>query len=713
MNIQPLKSDIQATDQDRDHAQGGWNMTALEAMLSSCDSQPNYWRDQADYAAGYIDGKQFTPEQEIALRAEGLKDARPTNLVAKVVRGMCGEEAKARTAVTVECDDDDEADVGEVLNMDLKESRRESKIDMAVSGAYAGQVGLGIGWLKVDNDPDPLNYPDRAQVIDRRNIWWDWEAKHPLLKDARWLVHKDWVDLDELVAAMPQHRKVLENAANGWQNFSFDTTDYDIVQVNAFEDYQRFGRYRSRTEWFDSARRMVKIYEVWYRVPAMAVVLHLGPTRRVVFDEKNQSHINAVVTGQCEITRALTSQVRMSLYAGPHRLQDIGTKRRVFPYIPFFAYRDDQDKTPYGIVEGMIGPQDEYNARRLRIQWLLRARQVQMDSDALDTSVNTLAQVVRTMMRPDQVVITNPNRINKAGDAVKIGNALALEREQIEVMQDAKQLMQDVPGRYGSQLGQAASGVTSGIANSLLIEQGSISMGDLNDNYRDSRQLAHEVLLDQIIERRSKANMKVKIGRGSGRRVVVLNSFDEKGNMINNVADAAVRVGLGETPNTPAYRMQQQQQIATIIGALQGNPQAVAVLTPVFIEATDLSNREQVADDIRRASGLPTSEDKQAQQAQQQQLQAQQAQQQQIQQQAMALEMAAKAAEVDETKSKTHLNQARAAEIGHDMGMAEVEADQTDQQQRADAAAQSSMSADEEHDRSIDDALEEALAPAA
>lgn len=710
MNIKPLPSDIVDTAQDRDEAEGGWNLTALEAMLSNCDSQPNYWRDQADYAAGYIDGKQFTAEQEIALRAEGMKDARPTNLVGKVVRSMCGEEAKARTDVKVEADDEDEMDVVEVLNQDMKESRRECKIDMAVSGAYAGQVGLGIGWLKIDTDPDPLNYPDRAQVIDRRCVWWDWEAKHPLLKDARWLVYKDWVDLDELVAAMPRHRRVLENAANGWQNFSFDTTDYDIVQVNAFEDFQRFGRYRTRTEWWDSARRMVKIYEVWYRVPAMAVVLHLSGTRRVVFDDKNQSHINAVVSGQYEITKSLTSQVRMSLYAGPHRLQDIGTTRRVFPFVPFFAYRDDQDKTPYGIVEGMIGPQDEYNARRIRINWLLRARQVQMDSDALDTNVNTLAQVVRTMMRPDQVVITNPNRINRNSDAVKIGNALSLEREQIDVMQDAKQLIQDVPGRYGSQLGQASSGVTSGIANSLLIEQGSISMGDLNDNYRDSRQLAHEILLDQIIARRNKAGMRVKIGRGSSRRVVVLNTQDEQtGEMVNCVADAAARVALGEVPNTAGYRMQQQQQIATIIGALQGNPQAVAVLTPVFIESTDLPNRMQVADDLRRASGIPTSDDKQAQQQQQELQQQKLAEQEQLQKQALAIEMAGKAAEVEETQSKTHLNQAKAAEIGHEMGMAEVAATQADKQMLAQAAGQQ-PSAEDMQAQEIEAALAEAMA---
>lgn len=697
--IKPLPSDVPNTGQERDHAgKGGWNISAQEQMLQDCDSQPNYWRDRADLAMAYVDGKQINEDQQRLLDAEGMKDVRSTNLIGRVVRSICGTEAKTRTDIRVDGDDDEDMEVCEVSNRAMKEARRESKIDMGVSGAYLFQVCIGLGWLKIDRDPDPLNYPHRATVIDRRNIWWDFKAQHPLLKDARWLVHKEWVDLDELKAIFPQHKTLLENCSDGWQFFAANLDDYDIVQVNAFDDFKHFSRYRQRTEWYDVSRRQVKMYEVWYRVPAMAVVMHLGPTRRVLYDPSNQYHVNLVASKRVQITKSLTSQVRCSLYAGPHRLQDFGTRRRVFPYVPFFAYRDDQDRTPYGLVEGMIGPQDEYNSRRFRINWLLRARQVEMDADALDTDSNSLKEVLGTMMRPDQTVITNPNRVNKNREALTIRNALVLQKEQVEVMQDAKQLIQDVPGVYGSQLGQASSGVTSGIANSLLIEQGAVAMGDLNDNYRDSRQLAHEILLDQIIEDHSKQGLQIKIGTGSSRRVVVLNDFDEQGNIVNNMADAAIRVGLGEVPSTPAFRMQQQQQIATIIGALQGNPQAVAVLSPAFVESTDLPNRVELADDLRRASGIPTAGDKQAQQQMQAKQQQQAAQQEQMAQKAAAIAIEGEAAKVEETKSKTELNNAKAVEIGHGMAVAQH------------APPGTPPDEDDDPDRHIDAALEEALA---
>lgn len=749
-SMQPLASDIPNVGQEHDEAKGGWNITALEQMLTACDNQPQ-WRERADYAWGYIDGKQFSQAQEAAMRKEGLSDLRPTNLIARTYRSMLGTEAKSRTDVKVDADEDEESDVCEVLNGDMKEARRETKADMAVSGAYAGQVGIGVGWVKVDRDPDPLNYPHRVRMVDRRKIWWDWHAQDPLLRDARWLVHKEWADLDELEAAMPEHKETLRNCAGGWKDFTYDLMGNDnaeIVQVADYRDYQHFSRTRQRTEWFDSGRKRIKIYEVWYRVPAMAVVLWMSPTRRVLFDEKNQGHINAVMSGKFKISKTLSSQVRCSMFAGPHRLQDIGTRRRHFPYVPFFGYRDDQDGSPYGLVEGMIGPQDEYNARRLRINWLLRARQMFIDNDALDEKANTLEEVASMLMRPDLNVVRNANRRNP--NAIEIGNNLQMQQEQIEIMQDAKQLLQDQPGVYGSQLGQAASGVTSGIANSLLIEQGAIAQGDLNDNYRDSRSLVHENLLDQLIEDRSAPEMKTKIGRGSARRVVILNHWqspeeqaqqlqaqgmapeqiqqevDPAGQMVNGVYDANVRVGLGEVPSTPSYRMMQQQQVATVIQALAGaSPQAAAVMAPAFVEMTDLPDRMEQADNVRRALGIPTAGDKQAQQAAQQQQEQAQKQQQALAEQAMQLDLQQKAIALQKTASEVELNEAKTFQIGHDAGMDQVKTAQgavssemqlghqeRDQAFTAQQAANEPPQPDPEAERQrlIDEAMQEALA---
>lgn len=685
-----------------DLANGGFNLTHLMKMVMDCDQQPSGWRDRADLAAAYVDGKQLTAEQLQALNLEHMPDVRATNLVGRVVRSVCGQEAKARTDIKVDADDDDTSDLIDFFGAKVKEAQRECYADMAVSQAYFGQVGPGIGWVEVAKNSDPRLYNYRVQEVHRSEMWWDWAGakRDVLLQGARWMVRKRWEDLDELEARMPQHAALLQRMANGWDSLAFDDTADGAVLADRWQEDRVWCSVRRRSEWYDRGRGRVKMYEVWYKIPAWGVFLHLSPTRRLLYNPQNQAHVQAVASQQVRVTKELTHQIRMSLFAGPHRLQDLGTKRRNFPYVPFIAYRDDEDFSPYGLVEGMIGPQDEYNARRLRINWLLRARQILVDNDALDTKVNSLKEVAEAIMRPDMTVVLNSMRKNANG--FQVMNNLQLQREQVDVMQDAKQLIQDVPGVYGSQLGQPAAGVTSGIANSLLIEQGAVSMGDLNDNYRHSRRLVFENLLDLIVEDHENGQIPVKVGTGSNRRVVVLNQWDpENLTIVNNVADAPLRVGLGEVPNTPAYRMQQQQQIATIINALANNPQAVAVLTPVFVESTDIQNRQEIADDIRRLSGQPTAGDKQRAQQMEEAGRAQAEKQQQLAEAAAQLDMQERAAKVEKTKSETELNNAKSVQIGHEMGMAEVQQDQ--------AQGEVEQPGAQDPDRAIDDSIQEAL----
>ncbi len=642
-------------------AAGSFSLYALERMLRDCAEQPN-WRVRAAVCAAYYDGKQLSELQRWHIRQEQLEE-RAINLIRPVINSVLGQEAKSRTDVKVESDDDDYADVSEVVSGKLKEAERETRAHMAVSDGYASQVKKGLGWVHVSKNADPLAYPYRVESVHIDEIWWDWRGQRgmTLLDGCRWLVRQRLIDLDELEAAMPEHREVLRRSVNGWENH-LDTDGAILGQpenVNlrsAYDSESRFNLTVQKRDWVDSARKMIKMYEVWYRVPAQCVVLHLSPTKRVQYDPKDHRHVQAVSRGLVKLSKGITSQVRRALYAGPHRLLDEGTTKRNFPYFPFFAFRDDEDMSPYGMIDGMIAPQDEFNERRLRIQWMLKARQVQMDSDSLDPAYNSIADIAEAIMRPDLVAITNPNRSNKSQAAIRISNDLNMQPEQSQVMADSKQLIQDTAGRYASQMGSRPAGVTSGIANSILVEQGEQSMGEMNDNYVIARRSVFEALVDEIISDHKEERMQVPVGTGKTRRVVVLNDWDPQGMPVNQVKDADIKTALAETPNTPAYRQQTQQQVATIIQALGNNPQATAILAPAYIESTSLSNRQAIADDLRKTSGVPIPGDKNAQ-AQADQMQQQQMQQKLQQEQAGA----AAAIDVNVANAERHRAAARQA----------------------------------------------------
>ena len=360
MNIKPKPlppvDDLPDNTGDRDHAKGGYSLRALEALIDQCNNQPNEWRRRADKAHAYYDiGKQLTPEKEHKIRVLWGIEPVQINLVHGVINGVLGQEARMRTDVTIEADDDDFQDVADVLSKFHKEASRESNADMAVSNAYAGQVKGGIGWVEVSRAMDPLDYHIRVQEVDRREIWYDWEAKNLGLMDARWLVRKRWYDLDEACAWMPEHKDVLKRAINGWDLAAIP----DDMTSPVYRSYQLERTTTiSRDEWADSARKRVKLFEVWYRVPAVVAVLHTGPGRRIQYDENNPLHIMAVQRNIVKISRATTMQVRMAIFAGPHRLLDVATTRRAFPYIPFFGFREDGDRSPYGLMEGMSSRQD-------------------------------------------------------------------------------------------------------------------------------------------------------------------------------------------------------------------------------------------------------------------------------------------------------------------------------------------------------------------
>lgn len=653
--MKPIKPPFDGASASIDHAKGGFSLYALEQLVRDCDGQPD-WRPRADIAHAYYDFKQLSPEKQLRIRVDMGIDPRQTNLIHGVVNGVLGQEARARSDVTVSADDDNLADVSDVLSKSMKEAQRETNADMAISNGYAGQVKGGIGWVEVSRASDPLDYPYRVEDRHRNEIYYDWRATDLGLKSARWQVRVRWEDLDEAEALMPEHSDVLRSAVNGW-NLAGIPDDLNNVMYSAYNNERRTTI--SRDQWLDSTRRRIKFFEVWYRVPAEVVVMQIGPTRRIMFDANNPLHQMAVSRGRVKLHKAVTRQIRMALFAGPHRLIDVGTTKRDFPYIPFFAFRDDEDRSPYGLIEGMISPQDEYNERRQMINWMLKARQIQVDSDALHTDYNSIADLTDNAGRPDMVTVMNPARKNT--NALKIGNDLTLQKEQVDVMQDAKQLIQDVPRVYGTQLGNAPAGVTSGVAINSLTEQGAVAMGELNDNYRFARRAVFERLLDLAVEDHMEEELKVAVGSGSSRRVIVLNSWDPKtGEPVNRVKDAPIKVGLAEVPNSPAFRMQEQQQLGNIIQALAGDPQALAVLTPAYIEGSTLSNRQQAADDLRRIKGIPTAGDRQAQKQNEQAATANAAQAQELQTRGAAAAVAKTEADAEKTMALARKEHAQA-----------------------------------------------------
>lgn len=312
-----------------------------------------------------------------------------------------------------------------------------------------------------------------------------------------------------------------------------------------------------------------------------------------------------------------------------------------------------------------MSPQQEYNERRSKLLWLLKAKQVFADADALDGRYNSLKDLALEALRPDAMFVLNPNRKN-GQFGLRIEHNGQLAKEQVEVMQDAKELIQDQPGIYSTMLGNAPTGVTSGLAINSLVEQSMVSLGEVNDNYRYARRMVGEALFNLITEDHLMRDLQVRIGQGKKARVIVLNTVDpQTGLPKNQVKDAPVKVGLQDVPSTPAHRLQQQQQISQALQAVGANPDAVILLTSALIDSSDIPNHAEYAQWLRKRSGIPepgTTDDEQVEAAEMAQQQAN-AMAQKAQMDALAAKTSKDRASAEQASSAARLNLAKADQI--------------------------------------------------
>lgn len=634
---------------------GGLPWLTLEKWVSDMRNQPS-WRALADKCADYYDGNQLTAEQLSEMESSGMAPI-TANIVRPTVDVVLGMEAKTRQDWRVVSDSGEFQDVAEAKSCLLAEAERESKADRACSDAYASQIKAGIGWVEVSRSINPFEYSYRARAVHRREIWWDWRAKEPDLSDARFLLRRRWVDLDELIAIFPQHRELLEHVGTGQITFNrFDLTSEGCSEALVDAHQRELRTTLDDMDWRNTERSMLCLSELWYRTWHRGHVIKIGG-RIVPVDTNNPIVAAAVVGGRVKVQPAVYSKVRLSWWVGPHRLEDIETKRRRFPYVPFWGFREDRTGIPYGLIRPMIDPQDEYNARRSKLMWLLSAKRVFADSDALDTNYNSFADVAKEVNRPDAMVILNPNR--KQGSGIKIDTDHGLASQQFQVMGDAMQLLQQTAGVYQAMMGQT-SAATSGLAINSLVEQGATTLAEINDNYRYARRIVGEMLMELIVEDIGGDPYEVSVGDGSGARAIVLNQPLPDGSIANDVLRAGTKVALADVPSTPSYRAQQLTMLSELTKSLPPNIQASIV--DFVVEATDLPNRREMAERIRTTMGVtdPKTMTPEQQAQMQQMLAEQQAKQAQADQLAMRAANAA-AAEKEARAAKYAADAERAA----------------------------------------------------
>lgn len=572
----------------------------LDKFLHEVRFQAN-WRRDADLDCDYYDGNQIDQATLDDMQRLGMAPL-IRNLIRPTIDAALGMEAKTRTDWRVQADDDKFQDVAEALSVKLKESERESRADRACSDAYAQQLKSGIGWLEVSREMDPFKYPYRVSSVSRREIFWDWRAKEPDLSDSRYLIRKRWQDVDVLKLMFPDMVEMIEGLAFSRANWDTPITDFPDIGAKTWMTQRDVTMPES--DWRDSTRKRLCLYEVWYRVWVRGHVIQTPDGRTVEVDLDNQKHSEAIAAGIAQPIPAIFTKMRLSWWIGPHRLVDLQTpyKHNNFPYIPFWGYREDLTGIPYGLVRSMRSPQDEINARLSKMMWLMSAKRVILDADQVDD----LEETRREIARPDAMIMLSGKR--RRDGKFEVNDQMQLSQQQFEVMKDASDAIQRTAGIYQAMLGnKQPGGANSGIAINSLVEQGTTTLAEINDNYRFARRLAGEMLIELIKEDLGSEPAVVNVDEkfGTGKKKIKLNDPSQTHGidmLTNDVQRAMVKVALEDVPSTPTYRAQQLMQLTEMTKSMP--PQIQQFVVPFILESSEMPHRREIADQVRSALGI-------------------------------------------------------------------------------------------------------------
>ncbi|MFY1021145.1 hypothetical protein [Ectopseudomonas khazarica] len=582
-------------------------------IMHEIEEQPK-WRSTADKEMDYADGNQLDSELLARQKALGIPPA-VENLIGPALLSIRGYESATRTDWRVTPDGDvGGQDVADALNYKLNQAERHAKADDACSDAFQSQIAIGLGWVEVKRESDPFKYPYRCSKVHRNEMHWDFAATEKDLSDARWLRRQRWLLPDRIARAFPQHADLIKSIGKHGAEWWMDTPSAandggDSTGLhNAWADARAWTVQEER--WYNPTSKEICLAEVWYRRWVEVGVITAPDGRVVEYDEHNMAHQVALASGMSTYSRAVVARVRRSYWLGPHCLDDGPSPytHRHFPYVPFWGFREDGTRVPFGYVRDMIYPQDSLNSGISKLRWGMASVRTERTKGAVDM---TDAQFRQQVARVDADIVLDPKHMNQPGARFQVHRDFQLNQQQFQMMQDNRSAIQRVSAVTTGFMGKEGT-ATSGRQEAIQVEQSNQALGVMMDNFRAGRTMVGELLMAMIIKDLGSQQQTIIIEGDAVRadRSVVINKPEQDPAgytyLSNDLQRTRLKVSLEDVPSTNSYRAQQLAALSEAVKSLP--PQYQAAVLPFLVSLMDVPFKRDVVEAIRAAGQQETPE---------------------------------------------------------------------------------------------------------
>lgn len=546
----------------------------------------------------FYDNLQWDPEDAETLKARGQMPL-TFNEVAPMCDWIIGTERRTRVDWRVLPRAEDDVELADTKTKVLKYVSDINRVPFARSRAFADAVKAGVGWIDDGARDDPTQDILYSKYEDWRNVLWDSSSYELDLSDARYLFRWRWVDEDVAMMMFPGRRaqilQAVEDAVFGSPSMMEDDTWYAAGDSTQRE---RSGTlYASGVgTMVDAKRRRVRLIEAQYRKPAMVKIVGDGPMQGAVFNPGDNTLAEAVARSGSYIVDKMMMRVHVAVFTEAHLL-GMGPsmyRHNRFSLTPVWCYRRGRDRLPYGVVRRVRDIQQDLNKRASKALFMLNTNQVLAEEGATD-DWKTLRDEAD---RPDGLIVF------KAGRKVEIRRDTDAATGQIQMMTLDAQSIQKSAGVSQENLGRQTNAV-SGEAIKARQLQGSVVTTEPFDNLRLATQIQGEKQLSLVEQFYTQQKVIRLTGSRGALEWVKVNVPEQQADgtirFLNDITASMADFVVSEQDYSGTLRQVMFESLNQMATRLP--PEAALRLMTIAMEFSDLPNKDEVADQIRKLTG--------------------------------------------------------------------------------------------------------------
>ena len=562
------------------------------------------WRREAWTDCLFRESKQWSDADAKRLIA---KDVNPVtvNRVFPIINLITGTLAQEQHDLVAVARTSQDSETSQLMSEGLAFVMDQNLGYKKVYEAFGDQVLPGVGFLGVEQNPDPRQEIVKIRKYPWYSIWWD-PFSDPWLdpEGCRYSYYADWKDLDALCQRFPKHKADLI------EHFGELTND-DRTQLRATYGglldegtivEEKIRELIGGTQWADARRRRVRPVQMWYAQDEPMWFAVLPDGRAFPLDKcSSPSEQFQLVQASSTCVQATVRNIHVATFVGKVLLDDRPSPlpHDQFPFVPFVGYLD-VFRQPFGAVRTIRDQQMEINKRRSMGLSLITNRRVIMEKDTADDP----NQVYEEVNRQDGLVILR----NGKSETFKIQELGSMAPEQFKLQEQTERELQEIVGVNDEAMGYQTRGSVSNVALENKQARSSRMTAGLMLNLKTSQKVLGERIIAQIQNDWTGPKALRVTDRATGaEKFVELNKLyfdDTRGTHVvrNSITQGRYDVTVSDRPMSDTVR---DKNLELIFSAIQkAPPEAIAPLLNLAFELTDLPNKAQLLHQLRAVLGI-------------------------------------------------------------------------------------------------------------